>query len=87
MAGQLTGQRAFVTGGASGIGAEMARRFTAEGATVVISDVNDTLGKEVAKEIGGTYVHLTRMGAAAMAQNVATHILNDPELRKVLDGK
>ena len=40
--GQLTGQRAFITGGASGIGAEMARRFTKEGATVVVADVNDT---------------------------------------------
>ena len=56
--GQLTGQRAFITGGASGIGAEMARRFTKEGATVVLADVNDTLGKQVAAEVGGEYVHL-----------------------------
>jgi NAD(P)-dependent dehydrogenase (short-subunit alcohol dehydrogenase family) len=56
--GQLTGQRAFITGGASGIGAEMARRFTREGASVVIADVNDNLGKALAVEVGGEYVHL-----------------------------
>ena len=55
---QLAGQRAFITGGASGIGAEMARRFTREGATVVVADVNDTLGKQIAVEVGGEYVHL-----------------------------
>ncbi|MFZ9246313.1 MAG: SDR family NAD(P)-dependent oxidoreductase, partial [Ilumatobacteraceae bacterium] len=48
LTGQLAGQRAFITGGASGVGAEMARRFTREGATVVVADVNDTLGKQVA---------------------------------------
>ncbi|MFM7761740.1 MAG: SDR family NAD(P)-dependent oxidoreductase [Acidimicrobiaceae bacterium] len=56
--GQLAGQRAFITGGASGIGAEMARRFTREGASVVVADINDTLGKQVAVEVGGEYVHL-----------------------------
>ena len=63
--GQLTGQRAFITGGASGIGAEMARRFTKEGATVVLADVNDTLGKQVAAEVGGQYVHLDVTNAQA----------------------
>lgn len=55
---QLADKRAFITGGASGIGAEMARRFTREGASVVIADVNDTLGKAIAVEVGGEYVHL-----------------------------
>ena len=36
----------------------MARRFTREGATVVVADVNDTLGKQVAVEVNGEYVHL-----------------------------
>jgi len=62
---QLTGQRAFITGGASGIGAEMARRFTREGASVVIADVNDTLGKAIAVEVGGEYVHLDVTDATA----------------------
>jgi len=58
MSGQLAGQRALVTGGASGIGAEMARRFTREGASVVVADVNDGDGKQVAVEIGGEFAHL-----------------------------
>ena len=62
-ANQLAGQRAFITGGASGIGAEMARRFTREGAMVVVADVNDSLGKQIAVEVGGEYVHrLTSVG-------------------------
>ena len=58
MPSELSGQRAFITGGASGIGAEMARRFTREGASVVVADVNDTAGKAIAVEVGGEYVHL-----------------------------
>ncbi|MFM7829293.1 MAG: SDR family NAD(P)-dependent oxidoreductase, partial [Actinomycetota bacterium] len=36
----------------------MARRFTREGASVVVADVNDGDGKQVAVEIGGEFVHL-----------------------------
>lgn len=71
--GQLTGQRAFITGGASGIGAEMARRFTREGASVVIADVNDTLGKAIAVEVGGEYVHLDVTDSTAWEKIITTH--------------
>jgi NAD(P)-dependent dehydrogenase (short-subunit alcohol dehydrogenase family) len=70
---QLAGQRAFITGGASGIGAEMARRFTREGASVVIADVNDTLGKAIAVEVGGEYVHLDVTDATAWDKIITTH--------------
>lgn len=70
---QLTGQRAFITGGASGIGAEMARRFTREGASVVIADVNDTLGKAIAVEVGGEYVHLDVTDSTAWEKITTTH--------------
>jgi NAD(P)-dependent dehydrogenase (short-subunit alcohol dehydrogenase family) len=69
---QLTGQRAFITGGASGIGAEMARRFTREGASVVIADVNDTLGKAIAVEVGGVYVHLDVTDSTAWDKIIPT---------------
>ncbi|HAG61012.1 MAG TPA: beta-ketoacyl-ACP reductase, partial [Arthrobacter bacterium] len=42
---------AVVTGGGRGIGAASARRFAAEGAAVVIADLDDGPAREVAEEI------------------------------------
>ncbi len=50
---RLAGKVAVVTGGASGIGAETARVFAAEGAAVVVCDVNAALGEAVVDGIGG----------------------------------
>lgn len=55
---QLANQRALITGAASGIGAAIARRFSTEGAYVVVADINDTAGQAVAAEIAGEYTHL-----------------------------
>lgn len=49
----LAGKRAIVTGGASGIGAAVARRLAAEGAHVVVCDLDGDGAKEVAEEIAG----------------------------------
>src|SRR5689334_4060366 len=51
---------AIITGAARGQGAAAARRFVAEGARVVLGDVLDDLGKEVAESLGGNafYRHL-----------------------------
>jgi NAD(P)-dependent dehydrogenase (short-subunit alcohol dehydrogenase family) len=62
--GRLDGRTAVVTGGCSGIGLATARRFTAEGAHVVIGDVDDGRGPEVAEELGGRYVHCDVTDAA-----------------------
>jgi 3alpha(or 20beta)-hydroxysteroid dehydrogenase len=58
--GQLDGKVAIVTGAARGQGAAAVRRFVAEGARVVIADVNDAAGKELAQELGDDahYRHL-----------------------------
>jgi len=53
---RLTGRTAVVTGGCSGIGLATARRFSAEGASVVIGDVHTERGKEVADELHGLFV-------------------------------
>jgi NAD(P)-dependent dehydrogenase (short-subunit alcohol dehydrogenase family) len=57
MPGRLADRTAVITGGSSGIGLATARRFAEEGAHVVIADIDDTRGAEVAEEIGGLYVH------------------------------
>ena len=58
--GQLDGKVAIVTGAARGTGAATARRFVAEGARVLLGDVLDDLGKQVADELGeaAEYLHL-----------------------------
>lgn len=69
----LSGQHALVTGGASGIGATVARRFAALGAHVIVADLNDTDGAQVAAEIGGEYHHLDVSNAHEWAALVGPH--------------
>jgi NAD(P)-dependent dehydrogenase (short-subunit alcohol dehydrogenase family) len=57
MAGRLQDRVAIVTGGVGGIGLATARRFADEGAKVVVVDLADQRGAEVADELGGTYVN------------------------------
>ena len=50
--GRLAGRVAVITGGASGMGLASARRFVAEGASVVIADLNTAAGERAAVELG-----------------------------------
>ncbi|CZS79427.1 unnamed protein product [Fusarium graminearum] len=51
MTGRLQGKTAIVTGGASGFGKGIATKFIAEGANVVITDLNEQHGQAVAQEL------------------------------------
>lgn len=59
----LKHKRAIVTGAGSGIGAAIAERLAADGARVVVSDLNDKAAQEVARRLGG--------GARACAADVS----------------
>lgn len=56
---RLQDKTAIVTGGASGFGAGIARKFVAEGARVVIADLNGELAEELAHELGDAALPLT----------------------------
>ena len=60
--GQLDGKVSIVTGAASGIGKEIAKRFAGEGAKVVIADLQLPAAEATANEInrsGGVAMHGT----------------------------
>lgn len=79
MAGTLVGKVAIVTGAARGIGASEARMLVARGAKVVVADLLDDLGRDLARELsrdcpGGRaiYVHLDAARAVEWTGAVAT---------------
>jgi NAD(P)-dependent dehydrogenase (short-subunit alcohol dehydrogenase family) len=53
---RLGGKVAVVTGGGGGIGLASARRLHAEGATVVIGDIDERSGAAAAEQLGGLFV-------------------------------
>ena len=79
---RLDGQVAIITGAARGTGAETARRFVEEGARVLVADILDDLGREVAAELGdrGMYHRLdvTRADEWRAAVGAVTDRFGDP---------
>ncbi len=70
--GVLDGKTAFVTGGASGLGEAIARAYVAEGAAVIIADIDAAAGQALAKELGARFITLDVTQEASWAEAVAT---------------
>ncbi|HSC49611.1 MAG TPA: SDR family oxidoreductase [Gaiellaceae bacterium] len=69
---EIRGQIAVVTGAAAGIGRAVAQALAAEGAAVVVADVDSDGGRRVAHDLGGRFVH--------------ADVLVDAELRALIDA-
>src|ERR1700746_210527 len=70
----LTGQTAVITGGAQGLGFAIAERFVAEGARVVLGDINLEATDAAAKQLGGDEVALAVRCGVTQAGDVETLI-------------
>jgi meso-butanediol dehydrogenase / (S,S)-butanediol dehydrogenase / diacetyl reductase len=70
-AGRLAGRAAVITGAGTGIGRASALRFAAEGARLLLADVQDAAGDALAREIveGGGVAHFVRADVASRADN------------------
>jgi NAD(P)-dependent dehydrogenase (short-subunit alcohol dehydrogenase family) len=53
----MDGKVALITGGSNGIGEGIARHVASQGAHVVVADIDDGRGPEVAAELGGRFIH------------------------------
>ncbi|HVT20536.1 MAG TPA: SDR family oxidoreductase [Mycobacteriales bacterium] len=77
MTADLAGKVAWITGGAQGFGAAVARRLASHGVAVVVSDVKREAGEATAAEVGGAFVEcdVTSFEAcqAAVAQVMQRH--------------
>jgi 2-hydroxycyclohexanecarboxyl-CoA dehydrogenase len=67
--GRLDGRRAFVSGGARGIGAAIVRSFAAAGAKVLIGDLDVEAASSLAGQVGATAARLD-VGDAGMVQAI-----------------
>ncbi len=79
---RLKGKTAIVTGAGSGFGAGIARKFAAEGAKVMVADINTAAARTVADEIGGISQTVNVADAASVAAlaDAARAAFGDPDI-------
>ena len=79
---RLRGKTAIVTGAGSGFGAGIARKFAAEGAKVMVADINTAAARTVAEEIGGISQTVDVADAASVATlaDAARAAFGDPDI-------
>ena len=75
---RLAGKTAIVTGGGSGFGTGIARKFATEGAQVFVVDINGDAAQIVADEVGGTAVTCDVSNAASVGALAETVLSNGP---------
>jgi NAD(P)-dependent dehydrogenase (short-subunit alcohol dehydrogenase family) len=80
----VNGTSAVVSGGASGLGEATARMLAAAGATVVVADVNEQRGKQVADEIGGIFALTDVADETAVQAAVDAAVATRAPLRTVV---
>lgn len=73
---RLTGKTAIVTGAGSGFGAGIARKFAAEGARVLVADINIDGANEIATEIDGIPCQVDVANSDSVKAMAATAIKN-----------
>ena len=75
---RLANKIALVTGAARGIGQAIAEEFARQGATVIVTDVDEQAGQQVASDIGGSAQFLPLdVGSEAAWAAVSDRVRND----------
>ncbi|WP_242891161.1 SDR family oxidoreductase [Actinomadura litoris] len=82
----LNGVSAVVSGGASGLGEATVRALAAEGATVVVADLNEDKGKAVADEVGGAFAKTDVSDEAQVAAAVQAAVDTGAPLRVIVNS-